>query len=117
MVRVLVAPELVLPVEELLELELDELLLDELEDELEEDTPLLELELDELLLDELDDDELEDVLPLLELDEDELLLDEDELELPPLGPTTVSAATTARPVPFPQKPKVAVPPLAAMFVL
>jgi hypothetical protein len=69
--------------------------LDELELlELEDDLPLLELEL-EL------EDELDEALPLL--------LEEDE-ELPPV---TVIEVSVGRPLPLPQNPKDAVPPLAA----
>jgi hypothetical protein len=73
--------------------------LDELELELEDDLPLLELddELEELEL----EDELEEALPLL--------LEEDE-ELPPVMLIEVSVG---RPLPLPQNPKDAAPPLAA----
>jgi hypothetical protein len=99
----------------------DELLLElddeELDDEeLDDDFPLLELDEDELLL-ELEEEELDDDLPLLELDDEELdedlpllELDEEELLDPPV---TVSDVIVGRPVPFPQKPNDAVPPLAA----
>jgi hypothetical protein len=81
-----------------------ELVVPELDDE-------LLLELDEL---ELEEDELEDALPLLELDDedDELLLELDELPLP--ARVTVRELTVGRPVPLPQKPNDAVPPLALM---
>jgi len=78
--------------------------------------PLLELEDEDddvpLELDEEELEEDEDDLPLLELDEDELLLELEELLGVP--PVTVTAVTAGRPVPFPQKPKLAVPPFAAI---
>jgi len=82
--------------------------------------PVLD-ELDEL--DEEDEDEDELDLPLLlELEEE----DEDELDLPllleleellVLPPVTVTDVTLGRPLPFPQNPKLAVPPFAAITVL
>lgn len=110
----LVKPELLEELDELLEwpeeLLLEELLLDEL-DELEELEELLLWPEELLLLDELDELELlvwPEELPLL----DELLLLELE-EVPEVPPTIVSAVSVGRPVPVPQSPKLAVPPLAA----
>ena len=109
----------------------DEVLEDELEDdeldddELEEVFPLLELDEEEPEDDELevafpplelDEEELEDAFPLLELDDEELLLELDE-ELPWLPPVIVSPVMVGRPLPFPQKPKADVPPLAPIAAL
>jgi len=89
-------PVPVVPPELLLELEL---LLDELLECPDELLLLLLLELEELLLEE---------LLLLEWPEELLLLEE---LAPP--PTTVSDVSAGRPLPLPQNPKDAVPPLAA----
>jgi len=81
--------------------------------------------LDELDEDEEDEEEEEEelALPLLELDDDD---DEDELDLPLLleleellvpPAVTFTDVTLGRPLPFPQNPKLAVPPFAAITVL
>lgn len=107
------------------------MLLPELDEELDDDVPPVELDDDELddeeppveleeVLDddvppvELEEEELEEVLPL-ELDDELLLeLEEDELAVPPV---TDSEVNVGRPLPSPQNPKDAEPPLAASDAL